>query len=258
MKLKFLSICAVAAILFSSCSSDDSTSNQFMEQNPNAIARLITSIEIVSSQDATENRTITVSYDDANRVTNVNDGTQTALLAYENDNLANVASEGDTFAIEELYEAPYDAFETGEVINYNADGNPVDIRAFETEYDWNTMTDVTTEYRAVVEYDAQPNPYFYTIQAAGGIDIMDNVQLNFSANPDAPQIVQARMLFPSKNIKKISYRDLDGNLLADVVVDFVYNEESYPTSGTVTATSYDDVDGNDVSIYALTYTYMTE
>lgn len=257
MKLKFLSVFAVAAILFSSCG-DDSTTDDFMDQNPDAVSRLITSINVVSSQDATENRTITISYDTDNRVTNVTEGNQSAILAYENDQLANVASDGDTFAIEELYESPYEAFETGEVINYNSDGNPVNIRTFETEYDWNTQTEVTTEYRAEVQYDDKPNPYFYTIQAAGGIDIMDNVELNFSANPDAPEIVQARMLFPSKNIKKISYRDLDGNLLADVVVDFVYNTDNYPTSGTVTATSYDDLDGNEVSIYALTYTYMTE
>ncbi|OUR98160.1 hypothetical protein A9Q86_13965 [Flavobacteriales bacterium 33_180_T64] len=255
MKLKTLSTITLGLILFTSCS-DDSTSDQFMDQNPDAVARLITNITVVSAQDTDENQNITVTYDDANRVTNVSDGIDTGLLTYQDGDLANVASNGDNFAIEELYESPYDAFETGEVINYNNDGNPVNLRFFETEYDWETNSEITTEYRAEIQYDNKLNPYFYTVQAAGGIAVMDAVELNFSANPDAPEIVQARILFPSKNIKKIIYRDLDGNLLADVNLDFVYNSDDYPTSGSVTATEYDVDEGDTTSIYTLTYTYM--
>jgi len=257
MKLKFLSIFALAAILCTACD-DDSTTDEFMDQNPNAVARLITNIDVVSAQDVNENSNIEITYDSDNRVTNISEGIDAALLAYEDGDLANIASDGDNFAIEELYESPYDAFETGEVINYNNDGNPIALRFFETEYDWDTNSDITTEYRADIEYDDKPNPYFYTIQAAGGIEIMDNVELNFSANPSAPQIVQARLLFPSKNIKKITYKDINGNLLAEVVADFAYNSDNYPTSGTVTATEYDDEDGNETSIYSLTYTYMAD
>lgn len=263
MKLKFLSILSLALLGFTSCG-DDSTTDDFMDGNPDAVARLITSISVVSAQDASENTTITVNYDTNNRVTSVTDGEESAILAYENDDLANVASDGENFAVEELYESPYDAFETGEVINYNSDGNPVDLRFFETEYDWETNSDITTEYRAEIQYDNKPNPYFYTIQAAGGIEIMDNVELNFSANPAAPEIVQARMLFPSKNIKKIIYSDLDGNILAEVVADFVYNSDNYPTSGTITSTDYTDDEGegeeeeDEVNIFSITYTYMTD
>ena len=257
MTIKNLSIFSLALLLFISCSSD-STTDQFMDDNPNAVARLITSISVISAQDSSENSNIVITYDGDNRVTNVSDGTDSAILAYSNDNLANVASDGETFAIEELYESPYDAFETGEVINYNSAGNPVNLRFFETEYDWETNSDVTTEYRAEIFYDNQPNPYFYTVQAAGGIEVMDNVELNFSANPTAPEIVQARMLFPSKNIRKIEYMDLEGNLIADVELDFVYNSDDYPTSGSITATEYNTEDGNQVSIYAISYTYMAE
>ncbi|SDR78562.1 hypothetical protein SAMN04515667_0657 [Formosa sp. Hel1_31_208] len=255
MKLKFLSIITLALTLCTSCS-DDSTSDGFLDGNPDAVARYITSITVVSAQDASDNTTITVNYDDANRVTSISDGIDSGILAYNNGDLANVASSGDTFAIEELYESPYDAFDTGEVINYNNDGNPVNLRFFESEYDWNTNSDITEEYRAEIQYDNQPNPYFYTIQAAGGIEVMDNVDLNFSANPDAPQIVQARMLFPSKNIKKIIYRDLEGNVLSEVTADFVYNSDNYPTSGTITATDFDEFDGETTSIYSLTFTYQ--
>ncbi|WP_460220550.1 hypothetical protein [Psychroserpens sp. MEBiC05023] len=260
MKLKLFSIFSLIAILMSSCG-DDSTTDDFMDGNPDAVARLITSISVVSAQDASENSTLTINYDGDNRVTSITDGEDSAILAYENDDLANIASDGENFAIEELYESPYDAFETGEVINYNTDNNPVDLRFFETEYDWDTNMDVTVEYRAEIQYDNKPNPYFYTIQAAGGIEIMDNVELNFSANPSAPEIVQARLLFPSKNIKKIIYKELDGTIIADVVADFVYNSDDYPTSGTITVTNYDvgEEEGeeeDEVNIYSITYTYM--
>lgn len=257
MKLKFLSIFALALLCCFSCS-DDSTSDSFIDDNPDAISQLISSISVVSAQDPSENRTITINYDTDNRVTNVSDGVDTGIFAYENGDLANVASNGDVFSVDELYEAPYDAFETGEVITYNSDGNPVLLRFFETEFDWDLNMEVTEEYRAEIEYETQLNPYFYTIQAAGGIEIMDNVQFNFSANPNAPQIVQAATLFPSKNIKKMTYRDLDGNVLAEVTADYVYNANNYPTSGTVTATEFDDFDGDSTSIFSLTYSYLTE
>lgn len=255
MKLKFLSLFALALVLCFSCS-EDSNSDSFMDDNPNAISQLITSISVVSAQDPSENRTITINYDTANRVQSVTDGVETGIFAYQNGDLANVQSGLDVFSVDELYQAPYDAFETGEVLTYNTDGNPVLLSFFDTEFDWDTNMDVTVEYRAEIEYETQLNPYFYTIQAAGGIDVMDNVQFNFSANPNAPQLVQASALFPSKNIKKITYLDLDGNMLAELSMDYVYNANNYPTSATATSTEYDEFDGDTTSIFTLTYTYL--
>ncbi|WP_299223758.1 hypothetical protein [uncultured Psychroserpens sp.] len=255
MKFKFLSIFSLAIILFTACDSD-STSDEFMDNNPDAIARLITSISVVSAQDPTDNATITINYDSNNRVTSVSDGEDTGILAYENGELASLTSNMETFNVEDLYESPYDAFETGEVINYDSNNNPQNIRFFETEYDWQTNSDVTVEYRAEVMYDDKPNPYFYTIQAAGGIAIMDEVELNFSADVNAPEIVQARMLFPSRNIKKVTYSDMDGEVLGDVVADFAYNSDNYPTSGTVTETKYDDGVAFEINVFTLTYTYL--
>ena len=252
MKLKFLSILCLVLIATTSC--DDSTSNEFMDANPDAVARYIKTITIVSAQNNEEDTTITINYDANNRVSSITDGTETSLLVYENDQLANVTEGGETMNVEDLYESPYDAFETGEVINYDNNGNPQNLRFYETEYDWETNSDVTTEYRAEIIYDAKPNPYFYTLQAAGAIHVMDNVDLNFDMNGVA-DIVQARMLFPLNNITKINYRDLDGNLLSDVTADFVYNSDNYPTSATVTGVNYDDIEGDETSIYSITYTY---
>ncbi|WP_452220555.1 hypothetical protein [Lacinutrix salivirga] len=251
MKVKLITLSLLMVAVFTSC--DDSTSEEFNNNNPNAVEKLITSIAMVSAQDMTENTTITINYNENNRVTSATDGQETSLFVYDNGDLTNITGQGDTFNIEELYESPYDAFETGEVEEYDANGNPKTIRFFEEEYDFNTNTYTTLEYTAEVSYDSQPNPYFYTLEAAGLIDVMDDVDLNFSMNPSAPEIVQARALFPSKNIKEIIYKDSEGNIEYEIKADYNYNSANYPTSATITGESVQD---EEINVYSLTYSYM--
>jgi len=257
MKFKFLSILILALILCTACESD-STSDEFEDNNPDAIARLITSISIVSAQDSADNTTITVNYDANNRVTSITDGVETNTLVYNNDDdLTNVAGPGETLNVQDLYdESPYDAFETGEVINYDSNNNPLNIRLYDYEYNFNTQMEETIEYRALITYDDKPNPYFYTLQAAGVIEIMDNVELNFSSEVNAPELVQARLLFPSRNVSGVTITNLDGDVLVEVVANYVYNSDNYPTSGTVTETTYEDGNVDEINVVSMTYTYL--
>ena len=137
-----------------------------MDANPDAVARYIKTITMYLRKIMKRIQLSLLIYDANNRVSSITDGTETSLLVYENNQLANVTEGGETMNVEDLYESPYDAFETGEVINYDNNGNPQNLRFYETEYDWETNSDVTTEYRAEIIYDAKPNPYFYTLQAA--------------------------------------------------------------------------------------------
>lgn len=256
MKFNFLSILTLALVLCTACESD-STSDEFEDMNPDAVARLISQVAIVSAQNPADNTTITVNYDANNRVTSVTDGVETNVLAYENGDLANVSGPGETLTVQDLYDdSPYNVFEEGEVLNYDANNNPQTISIFETEYDWGTEMEVTTEYTATISYDDKPNPYFYTLQAAGVIEIMDNVELNFSSEMDAPELIQARLLFPSKNVSGLTITDEDGEVVVEVVGDYVYNSDNYPTSGTLTETTYDDGLVDEISVISVTYTYL--
>lgn len=257
MKFKFLSILSLALVLCSACSSD-STTDEFQDNNPNAVSRLITQIAIVSAQNPSDNTTISVSYDANNRVTSITDGVETNTLVYNNNNdLTNVAGPGETLNIQDLYnDSPYDAFETGEVINYDANNNPQNIRLYEVEYNFNTQMEETIEYRALITYDDKPNPYFYTLQAAGAIEVMDNVQLNFSAQMNAQELIQARLLFPSRNVSGVTISDMDGQVLTEVVANYVYNSDNYPTSGTVTETIYDNGVVDQTNVVSMTYSYL--
>ncbi|MFK7783173.1 hypothetical protein [Psychroserpens sp.] len=257
MKIKFLSILSLAVILFTACTSD-STSEEFDDNNPDAVARLITEIAIVSAQNPIDNTTISVSYDANNRVTSITDGVETNTLVYNNDDsLTNVAGPGETLNVQDLYDdSPFEAFEYGEVIDYDSNNNPLNIRIYDYEYNFNTGMEETIEYRALITYDDKPNPYFYTLQAAGAIEIMDNVELNFSSEMNAPELIQARLLFPSRNVSGVTITNLAGQVLTEVVANYVYNSDNYPTSGTITETSYENGMVDETNVVSMTYAYL--
>ena len=252
MKLKLQVTLLTVLAVFMSCS-EDSATDEFNAANQNASVKLITNLSVVSAQDASENQSVTINYNGNNQVANITDGVETSILVYDNDNLTNVTGEGETLNVEELYQSPYDAFETGEVLQYDSNMNPVSIRFLEEEFDFFNNTMNVVEYYAEIEYDATPNPFFYTLEAAGIIDVLDNVDLNFSMDVQAPEIVQARLLLPTNNIKKITYKDEDLTPIYQIVANYVYDAQNYPSTGTVTST---DLGDDSVSVYTTTFTYM--
>lgn len=252
MKLKLQITLLTVLAVFMSCS-EDSATDEFNQANQNASVKLITNLSVVSAQDASENQSVTINYNGNNQVANITDGVETSFLVYDNDNLTNVTGEGETLNVEELYQSPYDAFETGEVLQYDSNMNPVSIRFLEEEFDFFNNTMNVVEYYAEIEYDATPNPFFYTLEAAGIIDVLDNVDLNFSMDVQAPEIVQARLLLPTNNIKKITYKDEDLTPIYQIVANYVYDAQNYPSTGTVTST---DLEDDSVSVYTTTFTYM--
>ena len=252
MKLKLQVTLLTVLAVFMSCS-EDSATDEFNAANQNASVKLITNLSVVSAQDASENQSVTINYNGNNQVANITDGVETSFLVYDNDNLTNVTGEGETLNVEELYQSPYDAFETGEVLQYDSNMNPVSIRFLEEEFDFFNNTMNVVEYYAEIEYDATPNPFFYTLEAAGIIDVLDNVDLNFSMDVQAPEIVQARLLLPTNNIKKITYKDEDLTPIYQIVANYVYDAQNYPSTGTVTST---DLGDDSVSVYTTTFTYM--
>jgi len=234
-------------VLIVACSSDDSATDEFNEANGNVQVKLIQSISIVSAQDSQENKNISFSYTSNGFLNTISDGIETSIFVYDdNDDLSNITGGGnDNLNIEELYESPYEAFETGEVILYDNNGNPKKIEFYE-EYD-------ESIYTAEISYDNTHNPYFYTLKAGKIIEVMDDVQLNFSMNPQIPEIVQARLLFPVNNPSQIIYKNEEGEIINTINVNYSYDNENYPTSATVTAVSIQD---SEQSTYSAIYQYV--
>lgn len=237
-----------------SCS-EDSVTDEFDNANGNVQEKLIESISIISAQDSQENKNISLSYTSDGLLNTISDGVETSIFVYDdNDNLSNITGGGnDNLNIEELYESPYDAFETGEVIQYDDNGNPKEIEFYEEEYDYNTYSYFTKIYTAEISYDNTHNPYFYTLEAGGIIEVLDDVQLNFSMNPQIPEIVQARLLFPVNNPSQLIYKNEEGEIIYTINVNYSYDNENYPTSATVTAVSIQD---SEQSTYSAIYQYV--
>lgn len=251
---KSLIILLSLSLIALSCS-EDSVTDEFDNANGNVQEKLIESISIISAQDSQENKNISLSYTSDGLLNTISDGIETSIFVYDDsDNLSNITGGGnDNLNIEELYESPYDAFETGEVIQYDDNGNPKKIEFYEEEYDYNTNSYYTKIYTAEISYDNTHNPYFYTLEAGGIIEVLDDVQLNFSMNPQIPEIVQARLLFPVNNPSQLIYKNEEGEIIHTINVNYSYDNENYPTSATVTAVSVQD---SEQSTYSAIYQYV--
>ncbi len=97
-------------------------------------------------------------------------------------------------------------------------------------------------------YDANPNPFFYTLKAAKIIDVLDRVELDFG--PQTPSIIKARKLLPFNNITGMIFKDAGGNTKYEVHIEYSYSSDKYPISDTVNAFSSEES-----STYSVNYSY---
>tara|TARA_B100000902_G_C27283073_1_gene902918 strand:+ start:431 stop:1177 length:747 start_codon:yes stop_codon:yes gene_type:complete len=222
-------------IIFSSCKKDD-VSDEFYNINGNVPVKLIKSINVISGQDSEENKNILFSYTSDGYLNTISDGDETSIFIYDDDELSNVAGGGGSILnIEELYESPYDAFENGHVVEYDNNGNPKIIE-FTEEESWGE----TKIYSAEVIYDNEHNPYFFTLEAAKIIDVLDGVDLRFNMNPQVAEVIKARLLFPLNNPSQINYKNQEEELMATININYDYDGDDYPVSATATAFSFEE------------------
>ncbi len=248
MKNSFYLILLVISLLFQFSCTEESVTDEFQDANGNVEEKLIRSVSYVSPEHPEDNITVNFSYNNDGSLNTVSDGTDTSIFLYEDNELNTITGSNDNLTMEELYQSPYDAFEIGQVVSYDENGNPEIIEFFEEEYDSDFGDYITKVYTAILDYDDAPNPFYYTTKAAGFIDVLDDVQLNFSLTPQSPEIVQARLLYPVNNLSQIIYKNEEGETIYSVNANFDYDEDNYPTSATITAVSVVDSDQGIVSV----------
>ena len=96
----------------------------------------------------------------------------------------------------------------------------------EEEYYIDSDSYVTKIYTADVSYDDTHNPYFYTLEAAGIIEVLDGVRLNFGIQPQVPEILKARMFFPVNNPSQIIYKNEEGDVVYTINANYVYDNDN--------------------------------
>lgn len=257
MNKAFLAL-SLVTLTFTSCSK--STTDEFEEANPGTSEKYIEEVKILGSSIEDYNRTISIGYDSDGRVSNIYTGSELALTVFENGELKTISSNStDPFTFDELYQSPYDIYEDGRVVSYDTNGNPELIEFFETdyEYDYNTGSYIENDYvyTALISYDGNPNPYYHTLKAAGLIDVLDKVQVNLSMSANQSDIKKAKEFFPLNNIKEIIYKDETGSPVAYLKIDYVYDEDNYPTQATV---SWTHLENEENEIIQLTYSYINQ
>ena len=250
-KSKYVFLASMALALGTGC--EKSSSEEFEEVNGQTVEKFISSITLVSAQDVDENEKVELFYDNENRLSSVSDGSDTSEFVYDDEGLSDIDGNGgeDNFDIEELYKSPYDAFETGDVVEYDDNQNPSKILFFEEEYDFESDEFIQKQYSAELTYENTPSVYFHTLKAAGLIDVLDQVQLNFSMQPQAQELMKARTLLPNNNISKIIYKDEEGVIAFEIETFYTYDADDYPTQVTVTSTSSDET-----QVYKINYEYL--
>lgn len=250
--IKHLLLFSSVAILNFSC--DDSTSDEFEEVNGKVETKLISSIDVASAENSDDSSSIIFSYNSELQLNSIFDGTETTNFIYEDGDLSNVSGNVDNGNVEELYESPYDAFETGQVEEYDENGNPSVIKFIEYDYDYMTGEEEVVYYTAEISYDDKPNPFYKTAEAAGLIDVMDQIRLNFAAAPQAEEIVRAKALFPNNNPSQVLYKNEEGEIEYTINMSYTYDGD-YPTTATVSTVS-EHSDENET--YVTTFTYLGE
>ncbi len=239
MKKKVLVLSTVMSIIFLlSCSK--SADDDFDDANGDVAKKYIKHVQIIENEG--ENRIYTVNYGTGDRISSISNGNSSAFFNYsEADELSSVVDDNDTFDIDELYQSPYDAFETGNVIEYDEKANPIKIEVYEEESVSNLLI-------GDIIYDPNPNPFYYTLKAAGVIDVIDRVDLNFGYSN--PSIIKAKQLLPYNNIRAMIFRDESGITKYEVQIDYKYDEDKYPISAVINALSVDET-----STYTILYSY---
>lgn len=242
----------VISLLFIACS-EESVTDEFQDANGNVEEKLVKSIAYVSPEHPEDNMNISFSYDNDLNLNTISNGSDTSIFLYGDNGLETITGSNDNLTIEELYQSPYDAFETGNVVSYDDNSNPEVIEFFEEEYDEGFGDYILKVYTAHLDYDDAPNPFYYSMEAGGLIEVLDNIKLNFSLTPQSPEIVRARLLFPVNNLSQIVYENEEGEIVYTVNADFDYDEDNYAASATITAVSVMD---SDQGIVSIVFTYM--
>lgn len=246
------SLLLISSIAMSIVGCEKSTSDEFDDINGTIETKLMSSISVASAQNVEENTNIIFTYNTDNRLTTISDGSETTIFSYKDGSLSNVTGQGGNGNIEELYESPYDAFEQGLIDEYDDNGNPAVIKFVEYNYNQSTYEEELVYYTAEVSYDNKPNPFYKTAEAAGLIEVMDKVRLNFAMAPQPVEIKRAKALFPNNNPSQIIYKDENGEVLYSINLAYTYDGD-YPTSATVTSVSSEYGDTN---TYNTTFSYL--
>ena len=240
MKKQITLLVLAISCLSISCSSD---SDGFEDANKDAAKKYVK--RIITHGEGETNMS-EISYDSKGRVTSATSDNQTKYFSYNDDSnggLNKVSGEGDNLMTSEIINEIHDAYEIGDVLEYDQKGNPIVLELYDEDYDGNQTTHIAT-----ITYDDKPFTFYYTLDAAGIIDILYDVRLQFYA---PVEIIMAKKLLPVNNPVKAIIKDDSNQEINSITVDYNYDEDDYPVTTSVVTID----DEGYAESYNVTYEY---
>lgn len=235
-KMSILAIALSFSSIITSCS--DTVSNEFDEVNGDVEKKKLK--KIITNEEGVELTTVFF-YDTEGKLDKIegSNGAESTTIEYTNTgSFVNASTTGinEALNLDDLYNTPYQIFNTGEVLDYDENNNPSKILYKHKVYDFNSNSYQTVELVAELTYDDAPNFYFATLESAGIIDILDGVQLELSSATQPSELINARRLLPLNNLRTINYDDMDNNRVASLEINYTYDADNYPTKASIIAT----------------------
>lgn len=238
--IKNLTLLLILSFFTISCSKDD---DNFDDANSNPAKKYITKIV---TEEAGQTTISEINYDNQGRVISVSSDNQTKYFSYDDANdgdLKKVSGGGENIITSEIINEIHDAYEIGDVLQYDEKGNPTVLELYDEDNFGNQIT-----YTAEIAYDDKPFSFYYTLEAAGIIDVLNDVRLQFYA-PE--EIIIAKKLLPVNNPFKAIIMDDSNQEIGSIIVDYNYDEDNYPKTASVVTI---DEEGYAES-YNVTYEY---
>lgn len=240
MKNQFTLLMLAISCFTISCSSED---DGFDDANQGAAKKYVK--RIVTTGEGGSNVS-EISYDNQGRVTSATSDNEAKYFSYNDEGdggLKKVSGEGDNIITNEIISEIQDAYEIGEVLQYDKKGNPTILELYDEDYRGNQIINTAT-----ITYDDKPFMFYYTLDAAGIIDVLYDVRLQFYAPQD---IIMAKKLLPVNNPVSAIIKDDSNQEISSISIDYNYDENNYPE--TTSVISIDD-DGY-VESYKVVYQY---
>ena len=230
----------LAAALFG-CGNDDDIEDTVNAANGVTTNKQYLARTIVEADGEAES--VSFNYDGNDKVLSISSGGEAMTMQYEatgEEKLTSITGDGDVMMTSEVTSEVYEAYEIGEVLTFDSKGNP-------SELELKNEDDPSTFIKAVITYDNNPNAYYSTLEAAGLIDLFDDIRFQFAPSGD---IQTMRKLVAVNNPTSIVIT-ADNTQLATVTISYTYDSNNYPTSATLVAVN----DDGDTETMMSTYVY---
>lgn len=229
---------SLLVIAFAGCSKDSSSK----KADPNEYIKYITKISGHELSDTNYQSIVHFTYDERNRMVNmissqlkdgVEDDFETNSFSYEQSGKLDKVSSGNTETlVSTILPNKDEAYKIGKVLAYDSYLNPSKLMFFYDEFLGKGNT-VVKQGTVDIKYDDKPFFAFHTFRAAGIIQALDGIKLNFASPTQAPQLKLAKEIMPNTNPIEITYKNEEGVVLSHINITINYDTENYPVSSEV-------------------------